>query len=294
VLDRRPADATPYVFPDHCPDCGSQAVRPEGEAVRRCTGGLVCPAQVEARLEHVVGRDAFDIEGLGKKQVPQLHEAGLLRTPADLFRLITDPARRERLEALEGWGTRKIEKLAAALEARRTLPLDRFILALGIRFIGEANAKLLARHYGSLEGWKTAMLAVAAGDDQAKAELSDIDGIGPRLVEAIAEFFAEAHNLEALDDLASEVTVEPTAAPAASASPFAGKTLVFTGSLEQMTRAEAKALAEQLGAKVAGSVSKKTDFVVLGADAGSKAKKAAELGVATLDEAAWLERAGVR
>jgi DNA ligase (NAD+) len=294
VLDRRPADAIPYVFPDHCPDCGSQAVRPEGEAVRRCTGGLVCPAQVEARLEHVVGRDAFDIEGLGKKQVPQLHEAGLLRTPADLFRLITDPARRERLEALEGWGTRKIEKLAAAIEARRTLPLDRFILALGIRFIGEANAKLLARHYGSLEGWKTAMLAVAAGDDQAKAELSDIDGIGPRLVEAIAEFFAEAHNLEALDDLASEVTVEPTAAPAASASPFAGKTLVFTGSLEQMTRAEAKALAEQLGAKVAGSVSKKTDFVVLGADAGSKAKKAAELGVATLDEAAWLERAGVR
>jgi DNA ligase (NAD+) len=154
VLDRRPEDATPYVFPDHCPDCGSQAVRPEGEAVRRCTGGLVCPAQVEARLEHVVGRDAFDIEGLGKKQVPQLHEPDLLRTPADLFRLTTDPARRERLEALEGWGARKIEKLAAAIEARRTVPLDRFILALGIRFIGEANAKLLARHYGSLEGWR--------------------------------------------------------------------------------------------------------------------------------------------
>jgi DNA ligase (NAD+) len=294
VLDRRPEDATPYKFPDHCPDCGSQAVRPEGEAVRRCTGGLVCPAQVEARLEHVVGRDAFDIEGLGRKQVPQLHEAGLLKTPADLFRLTTDPERRARLEALEGWGVKKIEKLAAAIEARRSVSLDRFILALGIRFIGEANAKLLARHYGTLDSWKAAMLAVAAGDDEAKAELNDIDGIGPKLVEAIAEFFAEAHNLDALDDLASELAVEATAAPPAGGSPFAGKTIVFTGSLEQMTRAEAKALAEQLGAKVAGSVSKKTDFVVLGSDAGSKAKKAAELGVETLDEADWLERAGVQ
>jgi DNA ligase (NAD+) len=294
VTARRPADAAPYAFPDHCPECGSLAVRPEGEAVRRCTGGLVCPAQVEARLEHVVSRDAFDIEGLGKKQVPQLLEADLIRTPADLFRLTGDPAKRERLAALEGWGAKKIEKLAAAIEARRTLPLDRFILALGIRFIGEANAKLLARHYGTLPAWRQAMLAVAGDDAEARAELADIDGIGPKLVEAIAEFFAEAHNVEALDDLADEVTVEAAATPKAEGSPFAGKTIVFTGSLEQMTRAEAKALAEQLGAKVAGSVSKKTDFVVLGADAGSKARKAAELGVATLDEAAWLEQAGVR
>jgi DNA ligase (NAD+) len=294
VKDRRPADASPYRFPDHCPECGSQAVRPEGEAVRRCTGGLVCPAQLEARLEHVVGRDAFDIEGLGRKQVPQLHEADLLKTPADLFRLTTDPVRRERLAGLEGWGAKKIEKLAAAIEARRRIPLDRFVYALGIRFIGEVNARLLARHYGTLDAWKSAMLAVAAGDEEVRAELADIDGIGPRLVEAIAEFFAETHNLEALDDLAGEVEVEPVAAPTTTGSPFAGKTLVFTGSLEQMTRAEAKALAEQLGAKVAGSVSKKTHFVVLGADAGSKAKKAAELGVATLDEAAWLEQAGVR
>ncbi len=294
VADRRPADATPYVFPDHCPECGSLAVRPEGEAVRRCTGGLVCPAQVEARLEHVVGRDAFDIEGLGRKQVPQLHDAGLLKTPADLFRLTADPARRERLAGLEGWGARKIEKLAAAIDARRRIPLDRFVYALGIRFIGEVNARLLARHYGSLQAWRSAMLAVAEGDAEATAELADIDGIGPKLVEALAEFFAEAHNLEALDELAREVTVEAVAAPVATGSPFAGKTVVFTGSLEQMTRAEAKALAEKLGAKVAGSVSKKTDFVVLGADAGSKARKAAELGVATLDEAAWLEQAGVR
>ena len=294
VGDRRPSDAVPYRWPDHCPECGSLAVRPEGEAVRRCTGGLVCPAQVEARLEHVVGRDAFDIEGLGKKQVPQLLEADLLHTPADLFRLTTDPERRARLEALEGWGQKKIDKLSAAIEARRAIPLDRFILALGIRFIGEANAKLLARHYGSLDAWRAAMQSVAAGDEEARAELADIDGIGPKLVESIAEFFAEAHNLEAMDDLLREIEVEAAVTPETGGSPFAGKTIVFTGSLETMTRAEAKALAEKLGAKVAGSVSKKTDYVVLGADAGSKAKKAAELGVATLDEAAWLAEAGAR
>ena len=294
VQDRRPADTTPYQMPDHCPDCGSQAVRPPGEAVRRCTGGLVCPAQVEARLEHVVGRDAFDIEGLGKKQVPQLLEAGLIGSPADLFRLTGDPERRARLEALDGWGQKKIEKLAAAIDARRRIPLDRFILALGIRFIGEANAKLLARHYGSLEAWRDAMQKVAAGDDDARAELADIDGIGPRLVESIAEFFAESHNLEAMAELLGEIEVLDPAAPETTGSPFAGKTIVFTGSLETMTRAEAKALAEKLGAKVAGSVSKKTDYVVLGAEAGSKAKKAGELGVATLDEATWLKEAGAR
>ncbi len=293
VLDRRPADAAPYVFPEHCPECGSLAVRPPGEAVRRCTGGLICPAQMEGRLEHVVGRDAFDIEGLGKKQVPQLIEAGLLKSPADIFRLASDSARLEALAGLEGWGQKKIENLVAAIEARRRVPLDRFILALGIRFIGEANARLLARHYATLDAWRRAMLAVAAGDEEARAELADIDGIGPKLVEAISEFFQERHNLEALDDLAGEVTVEAVEAPAKGGSPLAGKTVVFTGSLERMTRAEAKSLAEQLGAKVAGSVSGKTDYVVLGADAGSKAKKAAELGVATLDEAAWLAMAGV-
>jgi DNA ligase (NAD+) len=293
VTDRRPKGAAPFVFPETCPECGSHAVRPPGEAVRRCTGGLICPAQVEARLEHAVGRDAFDIEGLGRRQVPQLIEAGLLRSPADIFRLAGDPVKQEALAELEGWGKKKIENLVAAIEARRAIPLDRFILALGIRFIGEANARLLARHYGTLEAWRQAMLDVAGGDEDARAELADIDGIGPRLVEAIAEFFQEPHNIAALDDLAGEVMVEPVAAPAGGGSPFSGKTLVFTGSLEQMTRAEAKALAEQLGAKVAGSVSKKTDYVVLGADAGSKARKAVELGVETLDEAAWLAMAGV-
>ena len=294
VQDRRTDSATPYAMPDNCPECGSQAVRPEGEAVRRCTGGLVCPAQVEARLEHVVSRDAFDIEGLGKKQVPQLIRADLLHAPADIFRLTREPEHRERLDALDGWGRKKIEKLEAAIDARRRIPLDRFVYALGIRFIGEANAKLLARHYGSLEAWRTAMQKVAEGDEDARAELADIDGIGPKLVDAIAEFFAEAHNLEAMDDLLTEIEVEDPAAPETTSSAFAGKTLVFTGSLETMTRAEAKALAEKLGAKVAGSVSKKTDYVVLGADAGSKAKKAADLGVTTLDETTWLERAGAR
>ena len=293
VVDRRPKDAVPYEFPDHCPECGSLAVRPPGEAVRRCTGGLVCPAQMEARLEHVVGRDAFDIEGLGKKQVPQLIEAGLLKSPADIFRLAGDSVRLEILAGLEGWGQRKIEKLVAAIEARRTVPLDRFILALGIRFIGEANARLLARQYGTLEVWRRAMLAVAAGDAEARAELAAIDGIGPKLVEAIAEFFQEPHNLEAIDELMGEIAVEATDEAEGAGSPLTGKTVVFTGSLERMTRAEAKALAEQLGAKVAGSVSGKTDYVVVGADAGSKARKAAELGVATLDEAAWLAMAGV-
>ncbi len=293
VQDLRPKDAAPYMFPDHCPECGSLAVRPPGEAVRRCTGGLICPAQREARLEHVVGRDALDIEGLGKKQVPQLIEAGLVRTPADIFRLAADPAKLEALEGLEGWGKRKIERLVAAIEARRRVPLDRFILALGIRFIGDANARLLARHYGTMDAWRQAMLSVAQGDEEVRRELAAIDGIGPKLVEAIAEFFQEPHNLEALDDLAGELTIEAAAAPADGDSPLAGKTVVFTGSLERMTRAEAKALAEHLGARVAGSVSGRTDYVVLGADAGSKARKAAELGVATLDEAAWLAMAGV-
>jgi len=293
VTERRPADAAPYRYPETCPACGSAAVRPEGEAIRRCTGGLVCPAQLVERLKHFVARDAFDIEGLGRLQIPQLFEAGLIHGPADLFRLTADPERRAKLLELPGWGEKKVENLEASIEARRRIPLDRFIYALGIRFIGEINARLLARHYGTLEAWREAMAKVAAGDAEAIAELSNIDGVGPKLVEALQEFFAEPHNVAAMEALLEEVTPEATAAPAASAaSRLSGKTIVFTGSLERMSRAEAKARAEQLGAKVAGSVSKKTDLVVVGADAGSKAKKATELGVETVDEAGWLELAG--
>jgi DNA ligase (NAD+) len=291
-LDRRPDGTLPYRFPDRCPVCNSLAVRPEGEAVRRCTGGLICAAQITERLRHFVSREAFDIEGLGRKQVPQLLEAGLIRNPADVFRLANDPERLARLEELPGWGEKKVANLKQAIEARRRIPLDRVINALGIRFVGDTNARLLARHYQSFEAWRDAMTRAAAGDAEARAELDNIDGVGPKVAEAIYEFFAEAHNRTVLDELAAEVEVLDLAPPRGAASPLAGKTVVFTGSLETMTRAEAKATAEARGAKVAGSVSGKTDYVVLGADAGSKARKAAELGVRVLSEAEWQELIG--
>jgi DNA ligase (NAD+) len=294
LLERRPKGTAPFAFPDRCPACGSHAVRPEGEAVRRCTGGLICPAQRIERLRHFVGRDAFDIEGLGKKQVPQLIEAGLIEGPADIFRLARDPEGLEHLAGLPGWGRRKVDNLVRAIEARRSIPLDRFINALGIRFVGETTARLLARHYGELATWRRAMAAAAAGDEAALAELDNIDGIGPAVARALVDFFAEAHNIQVLDALAGEVEVEPAAAPEGGGSPLAGKTIVFTGTLEHMTRAEAKATAEALGAKVAGSVSRSTDFVVVGAEAGTKARKAMELGVRTLSEDQWREMAGQR
>ena len=290
--ERRPPGTEPYVFPDRCPACGSLALRPPGEAVRRCTGGLICPAQIAERLRHFVSRDAFDIEGLGRKQVPQLLEAGLVKTPGDLFRLAEEPDRLQQLEMLPLWGKKKAENLRRSIEARRRIPLARLINALGIRYIGETNARLLARHYGTFDRWRAAMIAVANGDTNARAELDAIDGVGPAVVEALVEFFKEPHNREVLDDLAALVEVEDAAAGADAASPLAGKTVVFTGTLEHMTRAEAKATAEALGAKVAGSVSGNTDYVVVGADAGSKARKATELGVSILSEAEWRQLAG--
>ena len=290
--ERRPPGTEAYVFPDHCPACGSLALRPPGEAVRRCTGGLICPAQITERLRHLVSREAFDIEGLGRKQVPQLLEAGLIRQPGDLFRLAEDPERLRQLEMLPLWGKKKAENLRRSIEARRRIPLARFINALGIRYVGETNARLLARHYGSLDAWHAAMVAAAEGDLHARVELEAIDGIGPAVAEALLEFFKEAHNREVLGDLASLIEVEDAAAEAGVDSPLSGKTVVFTGTLEHMTRAEAKATAEALGAKVAGSVSGKTDYVVVGLDAGSKARKAAELGITTLSEAEWQELAG--
>ncbi|HEX5079934.1 MAG TPA: NAD-dependent DNA ligase LigA, partial [Geminicoccaceae bacterium] len=242
--DRRPPGTEPYVFPDHCPVCGSLAVRPPGEAVRRCTGGLICAAQITERLRHFVSRDAFDIEGLGRKQVPQLLEAGLIAQPADLFRLAGDPERLGALAQLPGWGTKKAENLRRAIEARRSVPLERFINALGIRFVGETNARLLARHYVSLAAWREAMQKAQQGDAEARAELENIDGIGPKVAEAIFEFFAESHNRQVLDDLAEQIEVADAAPPAGGVSPLAGKTLVFTGTLASMSRAEAKATAE--------------------------------------------------
>ncbi|MFN7000321.1 MAG: NAD-dependent DNA ligase LigA [Elioraea tepidiphila] len=290
MKEKRPKDAKPFVFPTTCPACGSHAIRDEGEAVRRCTGGLICPAQRVERLKHFASRRAMDIEGLGEENVELLFREGLVKAPADIFRLHRHAAT---MRGWEGWGERRIAKLLDAIEARRRVPFDRFIFALGIRRIGEANAKLLARHYHTLDEWRAKMIAARIVGSEAREELGSIQGIGPAIAEELVEFFAEPRNLAALDDLAREVTPEPIAAEAAGDSPFAGKTVVFTGTLATMTRDEAEAMAERLGAKVTKSVSKKTDFVIVGADAGSKAAKAAELGVRTLTEQEWREMAGI-
>jgi DNA ligase (NAD+) len=290
VPGKRPAEAQPFAFPDLCPACGSHAVRPAGEVVRRCTGGLICPAQTVERLIHFARRNAMDIEGLGEENVQALFDAGLVKSPADIFRLERHTAT---MRGWDGWGERKIANLLNAIEARRRVPLERFIFALGIRRIGEANAKLLARHYHSFAEWRAKMVAATTIGSEAREELGSIQGIGPAIATELAEFFAEPHNRAALDDLAREVTPQDAVVAAAADSPFAGRTVVFTGTLTQMSRDEAEAQAERLGAKVTKSVSKKTDFLIVGADAGSKAAKAAELGVRTLTEAEWRELAGL-
>jgi DNA ligase (NAD+) len=287
-LDRRPKGARPFDVPTACPVCGSAAVREDGEAVRRCTGGLTCPAQAVERLRHFVGRDAFDIEGLGEKQIAAFFEAGLVREPADLFRLEARDATAEpKLAEREGWGAVSAANLFRAIAERRRVPLARFIFALGVRRVGEGMARLLARRYRTFVAWRAAMAAVARGDADARADLLAIDKVGEAVADALASFFAEPHNQRTLDALAAEVTVEDAEERAAGTT-LAGKTVVFTGTLERMTRNEAKARAEALGATVAGSVSRKTDFVVVGADAGSKAAKARELGVTTMTEDEWL------
>ncbi len=293
VLDQRPADSKPFVFPDHCPECGSLAIREAGEAATRCTGGLICPAQAVERLRHFVSRDAFDIEGLGYKQIKYFFDEKMIASPGDIFRLAqTDEAAEEPLSGRKGWGETSVSNLFAAIEARRTIGLDRFVYALGIRQVGEATARLLARTYGTLDALGEAMDAAQDRESEAYASLIDIDQIGPSVADDLLGFFAEPHNREILRDLTDQITVEPFIGTDAGDSEISGKTVVFTGSLEQMTRSEAKARAESLGAKVAGSVSKKTDYVVVGADAGSKAKKAQELGLTTLTEAEWLALVG--
>ncbi len=284
----RPDRAEKFTFPTLCPACGSHAVRIGDDVVRRCTGGLICPAQTVERLKHFCGRRAMDIEGMGDERLALMHERGWVVSPADLFRLAT---RRAELEALEGWGETSVTKLLAAVEARRRPALERFIFALGIRRIGEANAKLLARHYGNAAHWRERMLEARIIGSEAREELGSIQGIGPSIAEELVDFFAEPKNLAALDDLLAEVT--PGDAEVIEGGVFAGKTLVFTGSLTTMTRDEAQARAEQLGAKTSKSVSKKTDFVVVGEEAGSKAAKATELGVRVLSEAEWREMAGL-
>ena len=293
VLDKRPPGAEPYQFPQTCPICGSAALREIDEktgvadVVRRCTGKLVCAAQAVEGLKHFSSRNAFDIEGLGDKQIELFFKEGLIRTAADIFTLkARDGQGRPPLREWEGFGETSVRNLFNAIDARRTIALNRFLYALGIRHVGETNARRLARHFGE---W--AALRAAARGPNAAEELSGIEGIGPVVVEAIADFFAEPRNEAALDALLKEVTIEPMEAVAAG-HPLAGQTIVFTGSLERMTRDEAKAMAERLGAKVSGSISAKTDLVVAGPGAGSKLAKARELGIETIDEEEWARRAG--
>ncbi len=288
IADKRPADSAAYVFPDHCPACGSLAVRPQGEVVRRCTGGLVCPAQTVERLAHLVSRTAFDIDHLGEQTIRAFHADGLIESPADIFRLHEHEAA---IAAREGWGVTSAGNLIHAIEARRRVKLGRFIYALGIRRIGEANAKLLARHYGSYAEWRTQMLAATTIGSEARSTLGSIMRVGQAIADELATFFIEPRNVATLDELAAQLTIE-SETPAATGT-LSGKIIVFTGSLETMTRPEAKACAEALGARVTDTVSNKTDLVVLGADAGSKAKRAAELGVATATEAEWRALAGL-
>ena len=289
IADRRPADSRPFEPLTACPECGSHAVREEGEAVRRCTGGLVCPAQALERLRHFVARDAFDIEGLGAKQIEAFHAEGRVQSPADIFDLEAKDGTEEfpKLAERDGWGETSAANLFGAIEARRRISLDRFIHALGIRHVGQTTARLLARRYGTVDDWRAAMEAAAAPEGESLEALTDIDGIGPVVAKAIVEFVAEPRNGAILDALRERLDIEPVEAPAAD-SPVAGKTIVFTGKLQQMTRLEAKARAEALGAQVVGSVSRATDYVVAGEDAGSKLKKAQTLGVAVLSEDEWL------
>jgi DNA ligase (NAD+) len=313
IHEKRPRGAEPFKFPHTCPACGSHAVREIDEKTgkedvdRRCTGGLICPAQTVERLRHFVGRDCFDIEGLGGTYIELFHEKGLLKEPADIFALTHKSDRVSQVlaehrtalsaerRAKEGKevSTKKskkdsddkvVDNLMRSIAARRHIALDRFVNALGIRHVGETTAKLLARHFGSIAAFMDAMQG-----DQAVAELDSIGGIGDVVAEAIKDFFDEPHNRTVLSHLLEEVTVAPMTAPKVSGSPVAGKTLVFTGTLEKMTRPEAKARAEALGAKVAGSVSKKTDLVIAGPGAGSKLEEARALGVTVIDEDTWLK-----
>jgi DNA ligase (NAD+) len=293
-LSQRDPEAAPFAFPDRCPVCASEAVREEGDSVRRCTGGLVCAAQGMERLKHFVSRGAFDIEGLGARQVEAFWADDQLpiRQPADIFTLAArDTANLTRLRNRLGYGDKSAANLFAAIEQRRTIPLARLIFGLGIRHVGETTAGLLARHYGTWEAFEHAMTHAEPGQGPDWAELTAIDGVGPVLADSLLATFRNPAERAAIDALVAQLSVQP-AERAATDSPVAGKTVVFTGTLERMTRAEAKARAEALGAKVAGSVSAKTDYLVAGPGAGSKAAKAAEIGITVLDEEAWLALIG--
>lgn len=292
-VSKRADTAVSFEFPTYCPECGSPAVREEGDAVRRCTGGIVCPAQAVEKLKHFVSRAAFDIDGLGSKQVEQFYKDSWVREPAEIFTLRARfGSGLQQLKNREGWGEKSANRLFDAIDLRRSVPLNRMIFGLGIRHVGEAGAKLLAQTYLSWDAFESAMREASDPKSAAWADLLSIDGVGEVMAQSVVSTFANLVERAAIDRLVVELNIEDMAQIAASDSPVAGKIVVFTGTLTRMSRAEAKAQAEDLGAKVSGSVSAKTDLLVAGAAAGSKAAKAEKLGVEVIDEDAWLTLIG--
>lgn len=291
-LSKRPADAMAFIFPTTCPECGSDAIREEGDAVRRCTGGMICPAQAVEKLKHFVSRGAFDIEGLGAKQVEMFHGDEILpiREPADIFTLQERDANNlAKLKNRDGWGEKSVKKVFQAIEDKRKIPFGRFLFSLGIRHAGEAASNLIAMHYGNWDSFAKEMLCAGAHEGAQWEELLGIDGVGEVMARSLVAAFHQDCERASIQRLRQHLIVQDVERPDTSDSPVAGKTVVFTGTLEKMTRAEAKSRAEALGAKVSGSVSAKTDLLVAGPGAGSKAKKAVDLGVKIIDEDAWLE-----
>lgn len=293
ILDKRPADSQPYEFPTVCPECGAHAIREENEAIRRCTGGLTCPAQAKERLKHFVSKEAFDIVGLGERVIEEFFDEGFLHSPADIFTLeernhapeddLFSPSKALNLEKKAGWGRLSVKNLFSAINSRRTISLPRFIYALGIPQVGAATALTLAKNYGTFAVLQHDM------ENRETEKLVAIDGIGASMGTDIVEFFCEEHNQKTIAELLKYVVIEDYVSDIKSDSPLNGKTVVFTGTLSGLARAEAKAIAQKCGAKVAGAVSGHTDYVIVGEDAGSKAKKALELGIKTLTEDEFLE-----
>ncbi len=289
VMDKRPPGSRPYDFPTTCPECHSDTERPDGEAIRRCTGGLTCPAQAVERLKHFVSRNAMNMDGLGDKAIEEFFSLGWITRPSDIYTLEARITAGDiSFSGRKGWGDKKIAKLFASINERRSVPFARLIFALGIRHIGETTAKAIAALYTDLPTWVEAMARLANGDEATRADLDTRDGIGDAVVNALTAFFGEHHNTDELNRLMAQVTAIPHVHTSAGDGPLSGKVVVFTGTLEQLSRNEAKARAETMGAKVASSVSAKTDFLIAGAKAGSKAKKAADLGITVLSEAEFI------
>jgi DNA ligase (NAD+) len=293
ILTNRPHDAIKYIFHGLCPSCKRRAVRKPNEAVWRCMGGLDCPAQLTERLKHFVSRDAFDIEGLGEKNIEAFYKDGLIHSPADIFRLEErDRDNPNLLKTREGFGDLSVSKLLEAIRRRRNISLDRFIYALGIDQVGQSTAKLLAKNFRSLKNWKQTMEEAKDQTSSAYNELKNISGIGKSTVDTIVAFFAELINVRFLDDLGSLIDVTDFSGPSTDSSHLNNKNVVFTGTFNTMSRSEAKVRAEELGANVTSSVSKKTDYVVVGDDPGSKARAARDLGITVLTEDEWISMIG--